>query len=261
MILRRRQFIGALCAAVALVSAPMAAQAKDKSVTVFAAASLTEALNEIGDLYFKAGHAKPTFNFAGSSTLARQIEQGAPADLFFSADEPWMDYVAEKQLIDPATRASLLSNSLVLVAPADKPITIDVKPGFNLAGALQGGKLSLADPDSVPAGKYAKAALTSLGAWDALQPLIVRSDNVRSALRFVETGDAAAGIVYGTDAIASKKVKIAGTFPDSTHPKISYPVAVLKGPNAKAAKAFEKFLKSTQAKAVFEKRGFQMMTK
>lgn len=261
MTLHRRQFIGALCALFALAAAPMPAQAKDQSVTIFAAASLTEALTEIGDLYAKAGHARPTFNFAGSSTLARQIEQGAQADLFFSADEPWMDYVAERNLIDPATRISLLSNTLVLAAPADKPFTIDVKPGFDLAGALQGGKLSLADPDSVPAGKYAKAALVSLGAWDSVQKFVVRSDNVRSALRFVESGDAAAGIVYRTDAIASQKVKVAGTFPESSHPKISYPVAVLKGPNAKAAKAFEKFLKSPQAKAVFKKRGFQIMAK
>lgn len=240
------------------LAAPAVAQPKpaEKPVVVFAAASLTDALNAVGAAYEKAGHPKPVFSYAGSNALARQIEQGAKADLFISADEEWMDYVAKLNLLVPNTRVSFLGNALVLVAPAGSALNVKIAPGFDLAGALGGGKLSMGDPDSVPAGKYGRAALQSLGAWDGVAPSVVRGENVRAALRFVETGDAAAGIVYLTDAKASgAKIKLVGTFPQSAYPKISYPMAQVKGASKEAA-AFQKFLRSSTAKAIFVAQGF-----
>jgi len=253
--LPRRILLGLIVSLVVVV--PSLASAKEeKPITVFAAASLTEALNDAATLYAKSGHPKPVFNFSASSNLARQIEQGARADLFFSADEPWMDYLADRALIDAKSRVSLLSNTLVLVAPASSPFSIAIKPNMNLAAALNGGKLSMADPDSVPAGKYGKAALQNLGVWNSVSGAVVRAENVRAALRFVETGDAAAGIVYGTDAKASSKVVVAGVFPELSHPKISYPAAVVKGPREKDAADFQTFLRSPDAAAIFKSRGF-----
>jgi molybdate transport system substrate-binding protein len=233
------------------------AYAKDvKPVTIYAASSLTDALNEIATAYAAAGHAKPVFSYASSSQLARQIEQGARADLFVSADETWMDYLAERKLIVTASRDSILSNKLVLVAPAASTMNLKIGSGFDLAGALHGGKLSMADPDSVPAGKYGKAALQSLGVWGAVEPSVAKAENVRAALRFVETGDAPAGIVYLTDAMASgPKVKVIGEFPQASYPKISYPMALLKGAKG-GTKAFADYLRSPTAIAIFKRQGF-----
>ncbi|MEJ0022670.1 MAG: molybdate ABC transporter substrate-binding protein [Alphaproteobacteria bacterium] len=213
----RRGFLGALLLGAALACGLPAggAHAQDaKPLVVYAASSLTDAMKEIGPLYKAAGHLEPVFSYGASSALARQIEQGAKADVFASADEPWADYLAERKLIDPATRASLLSNTLVLVSPTDKPLKVKkIAKGFNLAAALGDGKLAMADPDSVPAGKYGKAALENLGVWASVENKVARAENVRAALRFVETGDAAAGIVYATDALASgPKVKVVGEF-------------------------------------------------
>lgn len=246
----RRHFL-AFVAALAL-AAPASAQ--EKPVVVFAASSLTDALNAVSAAYEKTGHPKPVISYAASNTLARQIEQGAKADLFISADEEWMDYVAK--LIAPGTRVSFLGNALVLVAPAGSAMNVKLAPGLNLAVALNGGKLSMADPDSVPAGKYGRAALEQLGAWNAVQGSVVRGENVRSALRFVESGDAAAGIVYLTDAnAAGNKIKLVGTFPQSAYPKISYPMAQVKGAQKEAA-AFQAFLRGPAAKAIFRAQGF-----
>lgn len=262
----RRGFGGAVAAlmlalaAIGSAAAPASAQKAAQPVRVFAAASLTDALNELADAYAKAGHVKPVLNYAGSSVLARQIEQGARADVFISADEPWMDYLAERKLIDPATRSSFLSNRLVLIAPADKPFVAKIASGFDLAKALGGGKLAMADPDSVPAGRYGRAALQSLGAWDRVQGAVVRAENVREALRLVETGEAAAGIVYRTDALAAgARVRIVAEFPETSHPKISYPAAAIAEGSGPEAAAFLTFLKSAPAGAVFRRFGFILL--
>lgn len=234
-----------------------AAPVTEQAVTVFAASSLTDVMHTVGDLYEAAGHPAPKFNFAASSALARQIEQGGEADVFLSADEAWMDYVADKQLIDIASRRTLLTNTLVLVAPAANPMSMTIAPGMDLAGALKGGKLALADPDSVPAGKYAKEALERSGAWAGVATSVARAENVRAALRFVETGDAAAGIVYATDAkAAGPSVLIVGTFPEDSHTPITYPAAMLAGKTAGPGKAFLEFLATDAARKTFQDAGF-----
>lgn len=240
------------------LNAPNAfAQSHAQPLRVFAASSLTDALNELGPLYAASGHPSPVFSYAASSTLARQIDQGAQADLFISADEAWMDYLAERRLIDPSSRVSFLSNRLVLIAPTDRPMTIRIRHGFDLFGALGGGKLAMADPDSVPAGRYGRAALQSLDVWNSVAGSVVRAENVRAALRFVETGEAAAGIVYYSDALASgPRVHIVGEFPAASHPRISYPIATIRGGDAEQARAFEAFLQSAPASAVFRRLGF-----
>ena len=257
-----RHVMARLILALGLVGASLSpaarAAAAPDQVLVFAASSLTDVLTELAETYAKAGHAKPAFSFAASSALARQIENGAPAALFISADEQWMDYVAERKLIVPETRASFLGNTLVLVTPADRPLTLDIKPGFPLAKALGSGKLSMGDPDSVPVGKYAKAALENLGVWTQVEPNVIRADNVRVALAFVERGEAVAGIVYATDAALTKKVAVAGTFPEASYPPVSYPIAVVTGRDSPAARAFRDYVLSAEAKAVFVKYGFKV---
>ncbi len=234
-----------------------AALEAEQPVIVFAASSLTDVMHTVGELYEAAGHPAPKFNFAASSALAHQIEQGGQADVFLSADEAWMDYVAGKQLIDIASRRALLTNTLVLVAPAARPMTLALAPGMDLAAALKGGKLALADPDSVPAGKYAKQALEHFGAWSGVAASVARAENVRAALRFVETGDAAAGIVYATDArAAGASVLIVGTFPGNSHTPITYPAAILTGKEAGPGGAFLDFLATDGAKTAFREAGF-----
>lgn len=236
---------------------PAAPAAAEQAVIVYAASSLTDVMHKIGGLYEAVGHPAPRFSFAASSALAKQIEQGGGADVFLSADEEWMDYVAGKQLINRSSRRALLSNTLVLVAPAAHPITLTIGPGMDLAGSLKGGKLALGDPDSVPAGKYAQQALEHFGAWTAVEPSIARAENVRAALRFVETGDAAAGIVYSTDAkAAGASVLIVGEFPAASHTPITYPAAILAGKEAGPGKAFLDFLLSDPARKVFSEAGF-----
>jgi len=231
------------------------AWAQDRLV-VFAAASLAEALNETGKAYAQAGHPAPVFSFAASSALARQIENGAPAGLFLSADEEWMDYLAARNLIDARSRASFLGNTLVLVVPRGERLNIDLRAPLDLAGVLKGGRLSLADPTAVPAGRYAQASLEKLGAWKSVAPLVVRADNVRAALTFVERKEAAAGIVYATDAALSDRVDVATTFPEDSHPPISYPLAVVAKNDTAEARAFRDFLLSDTAKAIYRKYGF-----
>ena len=229
--------------------------AQDKLV-IFAAASLTEALSEVGVAYAKAGHPAPVFSFAASSALARQIENGAPAGVFVSADEEWMDYLGTRKLIAPDSRISFLGNTLVLVVPEGESLGVTIAPNFDLAGALKGRKLALADPTGVPAGRYGRAALEFLGAWAASEPLIVRTDNVRAALTFVERKEAAAGIVYATDAALTDKVDVAGTFPANSHPPISYPVAIITKNDSAEARAFRDVLLSDGVKSIFRNYGF-----
>jgi molybdate transport system substrate-binding protein len=233
----------------------------EAAVKVAAASSLTDVLKKIGEAYAADGHPAPVFNFAASSELARQVEQGADADVFVSADEDWMNYLAERKLIDDASRKTLLTNTLVLIAPTDHPFTLKIEPKMKLKAALKTGKLAIGNPDSVPAGKYAKEALDKLGVWAEVDPQTARAENVRAALRFVETGEAAAGIVYGTDAKASgDKVIVVGEFPADTHAPITYPAAVIASKAGGPGKAFLDYLSSEKSLAVFRQAGFGVAT-
>jgi molybdate transport system substrate-binding protein len=234
-----------------------AVPAQAKPPLVLAAASLQESLTAAADAWAARGHERPVISFASSSALARQIEAGAPADLFISADEPWMDAVAAKGLIVPASRVSFLSNRLVLIAPAGNGGALAPRKGFALAKALGDGRLSMADPDAVPAGKYGKAALTALGVWPSVAGKIARAENVRAALALVERGEAPYGIVYETDAKASRAVRIIGLFPAASHPPITYPLAVLKSASSADAEPFRRFLISRAGKAIFVRHGFR----
>ncbi|MET0364162.1 MAG: molybdate ABC transporter substrate-binding protein [Sphingobium sp.] len=246
-----------LLLSITLVLAPLTpAHAQDKGPLILAAASLQESLTEAANLWTARKHPRPVISFAGSSALARQIGAGAPADIFISADEPWMDDVASKGLVRPGTRVSFLSNTLVLVAPVASTARIAIRPGFPLAKALGTGRLAMADPDAVPAGKYGKAALTNLGIWPAVEGKVARAENVRAALALVERGEAPFGIVYATDALASKGVRVVATFPAGSHPPITYPIALLKSATSRDAEPFRRFLISRAGKAIFVRYGF-----
>jgi molybdate transport system substrate-binding protein len=247
------RFLLVLC----LLLAPVTAGAQ--ALTVFAAASLTDAMKDIAVQWEQAGHPKLVMSFASSSTLARQIEQGAPANLFASADEKWMDYLADKNLIAPGTRKSLLGNDLVLIVPADKPLHVTIGPNFDFAALLgPNGRIATGDPAHVPVGIYAEQALRRLGVWDSIGPRLARTDDVRAALLLVERGEAPAGIVYGTDAAVSKAVMVAGIFPSGSHDPISYPFAVTKAGDTPDARALLAFLGGAQARAAFVARGFKV---
>ena len=226
------------------------------SLTVFAAASLTDSLKAVAEAYKAKTGVAVTLSFGASSILARQIEQGARADIFLSADTEWMDYLQKNGLIAGASRRNILGNQLVLVAAPDAKPAPRIAPHFDLAGALGDGKLALADPASVPAGKYAKAALTALGVWDSVTAKVVRAENVRVALEYVARGEAPYGIVYATDAKAAP-VRLAGVFPENSHPPIIYPGALTKTAQP-GAKAFLDFLGGAPARAIFEKAGFRV---
>jgi molybdate transport system substrate-binding protein len=222
---------------------------------VFAAASLGDALAEV-DRAFTARTGIPVKeSFAASSLLAKQIEAGAAADLFFSADLPWTDYLQQRALLKPGTRRDVLGNELVLIAPADSPVRLKIVPRFALAAALGAGHLALADPDSVPAGQYARAALTQLGVWDSVAGKLLRAENVRTALAYVARAEAPLGIVYQTDALAERRVRVVDAFPSGTHPPIVYPVAVTARARPQAAQ-LEEFLVSDDARAIFKRYGF-----
>lgn len=210
-------------------------------------------MNAAADAWARKGHPRPVLSFAASSALARQVAAGAPADLFVSADEPWMDDVERRGLIVAGTRAPFLGNRLVLVTPRSNPANVALG---NLAAALGNGRLAMADPDSVPAGKYGKAALEKLGLWNAVAPKVVRAENVRAALAFVERGAAQYGVVYLTDARASPKVRVAATFPADSHPPIRYPLARLKASTSPDAEPFRAFLLSREGRSIFTRFGF-----
>ena len=227
-----------------------------REVTVYGAASLTNALQDIGNAFSAGGGAKVKFSFAASSLLARQIEAGAEADMFFSADSEWVNYLADRNLIQAATRKEILGNRLVLIAPSDSTVVLEIKPNFPLLEVLGDGRLAVADPDSVPAGKYARQALTSLGVWRSVAERLVRAENVRVALTYVARGEAPLGIVYETDARAEPKVRIVGTFPANSHLPIVYPVALTAHGTSAEAKAFLAYVEGPQAADVFRKYGF-----
>ena len=238
------------------ISIASPASAVRKSPLVLAAASLQESLTAAAQAWASRDHPQPVLSFGASSALARQIEAGAPAELFISADEDWMNELQSKKLIQPGSRVSLLGNRLVLIAPRASRVGLAITRGFPLARALGSGRLAIADPAAVPAGKYAKAALTTLGVWQSVEPRLAPAENVRAALVFVERAGAPLGIVYETDAIASKKVRVVGRFPVSSYPRISYPLAALRTSTNPEAEGFRQFLISPAGKAIFRRFGF-----
>jgi molybdate transport system substrate-binding protein len=233
-----------------------AACAPEKGPLVLAAASLQESVDAAADAWARHGHPRPVVSFAGSSVLARQVAAGSPADLFISADEAWMDSVARAGKLRAGTRVSFLSNDLALIAPAGSRVQLAVGKGFPLAQALGNGRLALADPASVPAGKYAREALEKLGVWRSVQGKVVGAENVRAALKLVEAGEAPLGIVYTTDALADKGVRIVATFPADTHAPIAYPLATLATSTDPDTEGFRRFLLSPEGKAIFRRFGF-----
>ncbi|MEO8668761.1 MAG: molybdate ABC transporter substrate-binding protein [Bauldia sp.] len=258
-----RRFLMRLALAAAL-SVPAAAalprMAAADDVVVFAAASLKSALDDVAARYKAATGKSVAINYAASNALAKQIEQAAPADIFFSADLTWMDYLEERNLIVKETRRTLLGNEIVLVAPQDSTAAIDIAPGMNLADLLGAdGRLAMANVESVPAGKYGKAALEKLGVWKGVADHIVQSDNVRAALAFVARGEAPLGIVYMTDANSEKAVKVIGKFPADSHPPILYPVALTAASKNPDANAFLDFLTSRAARSACEAQGFTVV--
>jgi molybdate transport system substrate-binding protein len=250
----RRLWIAALAALAAALATPEPTNAK---ILVFAAASTTGAVGEITEIYTSRGLADVRAAFAGSSVLARQIAAGAPADVYISASPEWMDYLAGERAIETESRVDLMANALVLIAPADSRLRLRIEPGFPLAEGLDGGYLAMGDPDHVPAGIYAKAALIDLGVWPALAGRLALTADVRAALALVERGEAAAGIVYATDAGVSSRVRVVGAFPAESHPPISYPAAIVAGRDRPEVRRFFAFLTSAEAAAVFARHGFE----
>jgi molybdate transport system substrate-binding protein len=243
--------------AAALLAAPVAARADD--VLVFAAASMKTAMDDIAAGFeAETGH-RARISYAGSSALARQIEQGAPADLFISANVDWMDALQAGGLIAPESRTDLVANAIVLIAADPQAAPVEIVPGFDLAGLLGEGWLAMALIDSVPAGIYGKASLEHLGVWDAVAPRVAQADNVRAALALVATGEAPYGIVYATDAAAEPRVSVAGVFPADSHPPIIYPVARIAGRDGVAALALLEYLGTEAARAAFERQGFVVL--
>jgi molybdate transport system substrate-binding protein len=234
------------------VSSPAAGE----PVSVFAAASLKEAMDEQAMRFEANTGNKVVVSYGGSNALAKQIDAGAPADVFVSADLDWMDYLEQRTRLVSGSRANLLHNDLVLIAPATSKTRLQIAPNFDLAAALGGEKLAMANPDSVPAGKYGKAALTALGVWASVERQTARTDNVRVALSLVARGEAALGIVYKSDALAEHGVRIVDTFPEATHAPIVYPGALVAPQKGPAAKALLDFLHSTAARPIWEKYGF-----
>jgi len=251
----KRIIVGAAAAALVVLTV---AHALAAGVLVFGAASLKEALDEQAR-HFKAatGH-DVTVSYAASSALARQIANGAPADLFISADLEWMDYLDERQLLRPGTRTELLRNALVLIAPAASRAQLAIGPGFPLVAALGQERLAMADPDSVPAGKYGRSALVHLGVWPSVEQRVARAENVRAALALVSRGEAPFGIVYATDAQADKGVRVVDTFPPDSHPAIVYPAAMVAASASPSAKPLLDYLESAAARPVWERYGFRM---
>jgi molybdate transport system substrate-binding protein len=248
-------------AAVAFVAAttaltPAAAQEK---VTVFAAASMKNALDNANKAWSAEAGKETTVSYAASSALAKQIESGAPADIFISADLDWMKYLSDKKLVKEDTRSSWLGNRIVLVAPKDNAKPVDIKQGFDLAGLIADGKLAMGAPDSVPAGKYGKAALEKLGVWSSVEKSVAGAESVRAALALVSRGEAPYGIVYATDAAADPGVAVVGTFPEDSHPAIIYPIAILSESKSGDAAAYLDYLKSDKAASFFEKEGFTVL--
>ncbi|MBI5121632.1 MAG: molybdate ABC transporter substrate-binding protein [Rhodospirillales bacterium] len=248
--------LGTACLALVLT---LAAQAHAENVVVFAAASLTNALDEIGERFTAKSGNKMVASYAASSALAKQIEQGAVAQVFASADLKWVDYLQDKKLINPETRFHLLGNTLVMIAPSDSKLEkMEITPKTDIAKLAGNGKIATGNPDSVPVGLYFKQAMEKAGQWKDVEPKVARADSVRAALALVERGEAPIGIVYETDAAISKKVKIIGAFPGTMHDPIIYPFALIAGQERPSARAFLDYLKTNEAKGVFARHGFKI---
>jgi molybdate transport system substrate-binding protein len=248
-------------ASVLLGAAVLPAQAQEKSLTVFAAASLKNALDDINAAYTMKTGVTIAASYAASSTLAKQIEQGAPADIFISADTDWMTYAIGKKTINQSTRVDLLGNKLVLIAPKDSDIsTVQIGPGFDLARLAGDGKIATGDVQSVPVGKYAKAALEKLGSWNAAAPKFAMADNVRAALTLVARREAVLGIAYETDARVEPGVKIVGSFPQDSYPPVIYPFATTTTAKSEAAD-YLAYVRSSASKGIFEKYGFTVLAR
>ena len=248
-----------LAAAAVLLTVTATMATERPEVTVFAAASTTNAITDINRLYDEKGLGKITVSFAASSTLAKQIDNGAPADVYISANVKWMDYLVERDLIEPTTRRDLLSNRIVLIAPTGSRLgEVNIAKGFALAALLDKGRLSLGDPEHVPAGIYGKKALISLGVWDSVKDKLAPAKDVRSALVLVERDEAPIGLVYATDAAITSKVRVIGRFPIDSHPPITYPVAAIKGHDNEAARRYLDFLSSPEAATIFTRYGFSL---
>ncbi len=248
------------CALSAGAGISQAEESKKPALLVFAAASLTNVLGELAADWEKTSGVPVKLSFAASSVLARQIEAGSNADVFISADQEWMDYLQTRDLIDRSSRRNLVGNRLVLIAPADSKIELKIARGFRLADALAGGRLATGDPDTVPVGRYARSALTTLGVWDEVADRLVRADNVRSAMLFVSRGEVPLGIVYATDAAVDSKVRVVDTFPADTHAPITYPAAAMRGAKPDAT-AFILFLESKATGVIWRKFGFVALPK
>ncbi|HEU4660718.1 MAG TPA: molybdate ABC transporter substrate-binding protein [Pseudolabrys sp.] len=255
------QRLFAILAFVAALAAPQLAAAKE-TLTVFAAASLKNALDDVNAAFTKQTGIKVVASYAATSALAKQLEAGAPADVFISADVKWMDYAAEHKLIKTGTRSNLLGSKLVLIAPKDSKLdNITIAKGFDIARLAGPGRIAVADVKAVPAGRYAKAALTSLGAWTAAEPKLAQAENVRAALAFVSRGETPVGIVYSTDAKVDPGVKIIGTFPDGSYPAIIYPAAATASTTKSGVDKYLHFLHTPATKAIFEKYGFVFLAR
>lgn len=264
MTLPRRTWLKIACLALSgawLGTFPLAAaaQAQSAPVTIFAAASLKNALDAVAADWQKETGKTTRISYAASSGLAKQIEAGAPADIFISADLDWMDYAAGRKLLQEGSRFNFLGNRLVLIAPKDNAKPVDIKKGFDLAGLLKGGRLAMGSVESVPAGKYGKAALTYLDVWPSVETKIAGAESVRAAMLLVSRGEAPYGIVYQTDAAADPSVAIVGTFPEDSHPKIIYPVALVAASKNPDAAAFVAFMRSAKELPAFEKQGFTIL--
>jgi len=258
--LTRRGFVLATVLAAALPLCPSNVFAKDRSITVFAAASLKNALDQVNSAFTRATGIKAVTSFAATSALVKQMASGAPADIFLSADLRWMAYAADHKLIKADTRVDLLGNTLVLIAPkASRLDKINIGKGFDIAKLAGDGRIAVAGVQAVPAGRYARAALESLGAWAAAQPKLAQGQNVRAALAFAARGETPLGIVYATDAKAEPNVKIVGTFPDGSHPPIIYPVAATAATQKPEVGSYLSFLRTKKAKAIFERHGFTFL--
>ena len=255
--MRPRLITSCLALVILAASATSTADSKPPELLVFAAASLTDALADIGAAYTRATGQTVRFSFAASAVLARQIEAGARADAYLSADEAWMDYLQARKLIDTSTRHIIVGNRLALIAPADSTIGLRIAPNFPLAAALGSGRLAMGDPDYVPAGRYARAALTMLGVWQQVADRIVRADNARAALVFVARGEAPLGIVFRTDALFDQEVRIVDLFPDDARLPIHYPAAATAAARS-GARRFVAFLTGPAAREIFTKYGFRL---
>jgi molybdate transport system substrate-binding protein len=258
-VIERRSILAAFAASIVIGGAPPSTVAQEKTITVFAAASMKNALDDVDNIFTKKSGIKVVASYAASSALMKQIEQGAPADVFLSADIDWMDYGAKRNLIKNDTRLNLLGNRLVLIASKDSKIdTVNIAPGFDLAALADGGRIATGDVRAVPAGLYAKAALEKLGVWASVEAKMAMAENVRAALVLVARGEAPLGIVYETDAKIDPGVKIVGVFPEDSHPPIIYPVALTKDAKPDAAQ-YLAFLRTPEAKTIFERYGFRVL--